>query len=209
MRRFLLFFTVGVITLSVLFIIIPFGYAQRQSDSIAEKIVRLHIIANSDSEADQLLKLAVRDDILGKAADLTEDCESQTEARAVIGENLSLLEDSAKEVISENGYSYAVSAELSDEYYPTKEYEGMRLPAGVYSSLRIKIGSAQGRNWWCVIFPPVCKSSAKADEELAEVGFTPNQVRLLTDDDDTHYVIRFRLIEAVSEIKERIRSFFR
>lgn len=209
MRRFLLFFTVGVITLSVLFIIVPFGYAQRQSDSIAGKIVRLHVIANSDSEADQLLKLAVRDSILGMTADLTEECNNSTEARAVIGENLSLLEDSAKKVISESGYSYVVSAELSDEYYPTKEYEGMRLPAGVYSSLRIKIGSAQGHNWWCVIFPPVCKSSAKADEELAEAGFTPNQVRLLTDDEDTHYVIRFRLIEAVSEIKERIRSFFR
>ena len=95
---------------------------------------------------------------------------------------------------------YTSTVSVVRENYPTRDYEGISLPAGEYTSLKIELGKAQGQNWWCVLFPQVCVGSAKPTEVLSEVGFTPNQIKLLTEHDDYEYVVKFKLLEIIEGI---------
>ncbi len=208
MKRFLTLFSIGCLLITAFAILFP-ASALSDGKAIRDGVIRLHILANSDSPEDQALKLTVRDQILDSVAELTDGCDNRDEAEQKVKAGLDHLEAIGEEIVQAEGYDYPVTVTLTEEYYPTREYEDFRLPAGRYLSLRIIIGEGQGHNWWCVVFPPVCLSSAKADEELAEVGFTPNQVRMLTDDEDVHYVVRFRVVEVFSDLGERIRSLFK
>ena len=208
MKRFLLLFSIGALFLAVLSIFQPMA-ALADGQSVRDGVIRLHVLANSDSESDQSIKLAVRDRVLDCVEEITNDCTNREEAECAIRDFLPDLQEISRDVIEDQGADYPVRVTLDEEYYPTRSYEGLRLPAGRYLSLRIIIGSGEGHNWWCVLFPPVCTSSASADEELAEVGFTPNQVRMLTDDEDVRYVVRFRIVEVFSDIKERLHTLFR
>lgn len=203
-RRFLLLFSAGVLIICGLSSI----FAMKTQSDIASKVIRIHVIANSDSDADQALKLDVRDGILESAESLTDGCTDREEALRILSENSELLEERAASVIADMGYSYDCELSLSEEYYPTREYDGLRLPAGRYLSLKLTIGRGEGKNFWCILFPPVCRSTARADEELEEVGFTPNQIRLLSDDEDVRYVIKFKTVELCSEICEKIGNIF-
>lgn len=207
MKRFLLLFSIGCLLICTFAILFPVS-ALSDGRAVRDGVIRLHVLANSDSDEDQALKLNVRDRILEKVADLTDGCTDRDQAEAVVRSQLQTLESVGEQAVREEGYGYPVIVTLTEEYYPTREYEDLRLPAGRYLSLRVIIGEGQGHNWWCVLFPPVCTSSAGADEELAEVGFTPNQVRMLTDDEDVRYVVRFRVVEIFSDLKERVRSLF-
>lgn len=162
---------------------------------IYNKVVRLHVIANSDSEEDQALKLAVRDAILEKVSSATENCSSREEAEDVISSMLPEIVKQAKKTLRENGSEYRVSALIGKENYPTREYGDIRLPAGNYSSLRVMIGKAEGKNWWCVLFPPLCTGTAKPDDTLVAAGFTPGEVRILTDSESPEYTLKFRILE--------------
>lgn len=173
--------------------------------SLYDNFIRLHVIANSDSEDDQALKLLVRDRILETAAARLTYTESKEEAEAALGEILPELEAAAAEVIDGAGADYSVKATLTEEKYPRRSYSGVTLPAGKYTSLRIMIGEAKGHNWWCVLFPRLCTQPAVSEdareEEFIESGFTPSQYRIITDSENTRYVVKFRLIEI-------IKSFF-
>lgn len=208
MKRFLILFSIGSLLIAAFAILFPIS-ALSDGKTIRDGVIRLHILANSDSPEDQALKLTVRDEILDSVAHLTDGCENRDEAEQKVRDRLDRLEEIGSGVVQAEGYDYPVTVTLTEEYYPTREYEDFRLPAGRYLSLRVIIGEGEGHNWWCVLFPPVCLSSASADEELAEVGFTPNQVRMLTDDEDVHYVVRFRVVEVFSDLGERIRSLFK
>ncbi len=164
-------------------------------------VIRLHVIANSDSEDDQSLKLKVRDGILTMLRELLADAESKEDAKAIITENLSVIEDAAKAVLTESGSSYTAKASLTKEDYPTRRYGGISLPAGCYTSLRIQIGEAEGQNWWCMIFPTLCVGAktedvyiAASDEELVAAGLTPSQVRIITGN-TPDVKIKFRILE--------------
>ena len=149
---------------------------------IYDKVIRLHVIANSDSEADQALKLKVRDGILETVEELTQNCKNKEEAEQVLRENSDAILESANRVLHENGSNLSASIEIGQEKYPTREYENLRLPSGKYCSVRVKLGDADGKNWWCVLFPPLCTSSAvEQKEELLQVGFTPDQVGIITE----------------------------
>ena len=168
---------------------------------IYDKVIRLHVLANSDSEEDQALKLKVRDSLLVVAATLTEGCESREEAEAILKENAEILRQDAEATLSENGSELPVRVEIGRESYPTREYEGLRLPAGEYCSLRVMIGEAEGQNWWCVLFPPLCLgTSVKVEEEMVSVGFTPGQVKVLTDSDTPKYRLRFKILEILGSL---------
>jgi stage II sporulation protein R len=176
-----------------------------QAQTIYDETIRLHILANSDSPEDQNLKLLVRDDLLSYC-NRFQEMNTKEDAMTLLENSLEDLQKIASDRILAEGYSYPVQITLDREYYETREYEDFRLPAGVYTSLQVIIGDGNGKNWWCVLFPPLCTSSCRADEELAEVGFTPSQVRLLTDDDSINIVVRFRIVELFGEIKQKISS---
>ena len=167
---------------------------------IYDKVLRLHVIANSDSEEDQTLKLLVRDAILEKTSILLSKTTSREDARLIIEENLTELQKIAKSTVKENDYSYPVSIEFGEEEYPTKTYESCAFPAGEYLSLKIKIGSAQGKNWWCVLFPPLCLSAASDKDAYTSVGLTDSQYQIITDTNKPKYKLRFKILESFNEI---------
>lgn len=204
-RRFLILFTAGVTLICTLCGV----WGVRAQSDLSSKVIRIHVIANSDSDADQALKMEARDRVLDLCETLISDCTDRDSAERILDARANEIQSIAKKAIAEAGYSYSVSSSLSCEFYPTREYDSLRLPAGDYLSLRITIGAGEGKNFWCVLFPPICRSSARADEELCEVGFTKSEVRLLTEEEDVHYVIKFKIVEVASSIKERLSSMFK
>lgn len=134
------------------------GY--REVDGMTDKIIRIHVIANSDSDEDQELKYKVRDGILKTASEIISGCESKEEAMQRISENLYAVESAARRVLDENGSQYGVVCSLANEEFDTREYDGFTLPAGDYDSLCVRIGEAKGKNWWCICYPSLCIGTA-------------------------------------------------
>ena len=177
--------------------------ALHTQDELADKVVRLHVLANSDSEEDQALKLQVRDVVLDRAEDLLAQPSSRAEAEGKLRGQLLEFERLAEAVVREAGYDYEVTAELTDTEFPTREYEDFTLPAGEYLALRILIGDAAGRNWWCVVFPPLCTAaSADVPASALAAGFTEDEVRLITEE-DRGYVLKFKAVEFWETLREK------
>ncbi len=179
---------------------------------IYDSVVRLHVLANSDSEEDQEIKLKVRDSVLVLTRELLADCRNRGEAVHVMEENLELFEECANKTLSDNGSEHMASVIFCEEYYPTRQYESSAFPAGEYLSLQIKIGEAEGKNWWCVLFPPICLSAASKNENELKDGFiaaglTGEQYRIITDSDEGNgkYEIRFKILEIFQEILRRFK----
>jgi stage II sporulation protein R len=165
---------------------------------IYSNVLRLHVIANSDSEDDQNLKLLVRDAVLAEAQILLCNVYDRAKAEETVMQNIEILRSVAEKTVFDNGYDYPVAIELGEEEYPTKNYESCSFPAGEYTSLRILIGEAAGQNWWCVLFPPLCLSAATDADAFASVGITDNQYQIITDSESTKYKIRFKILESFS-----------
>ena len=177
--------------------------ALHTQDELADKVVRLHVLANSDSEEDQALKLQVRDAVLDRAEDLLAQPSSRAEAEGKLRGQLLEFERLAEAVVREAGYDYEVTAELTDTEFPTREYEDFTLPAGEYLALRILIGDAAGRNWWCVVFPPLCTAaSADVPASALAAGFSEEEVGLITEEDQC-YVLKFKAVEWWETLKEK------
>ena len=168
--------------------------------NIYDSVLRLHVIANSDSDEAQALKLLVRDAILVKTQELLKDTPDRNAAEKLISNNLESLRHTAEETVRKNGYSYPVSIALNEEKYPTKNYESCAFPAGEYTSLQIFIGDAAGQNWWCVLFPPLCLSAATDKDAFTSVGITDSQYQIITETSNPKYKIRFKILESFSEI---------
>ncbi len=169
-------------------------------EEIYDKVVRLHVLANSDSEEDQAVKLMVRDAILDVTVPLLQDCRTKEEAVLLLEENRSLLTETAKEVLHEQGFDDAVNIEMGLEDYPTRTYDSLCFPAGEYISMRVSLGEGEGQNWWCCLFPPLCLGAATVNEKNAEdacisVGFTPTQYKIITESDKPVYRARFKILE--------------
>lgn len=166
---------------------------------IYDSCVRLHVIANSDSEEDQALKLKVRDALLSRVSEYEAD--SKQEALLKMQEERESLTRLAKEVIKENGYEYDVKTEIGLENYPTRDYEGFSLPAGEYASVRVIIGEGSGQNWWCVLYPPLCTQAAISYDKEAciEVGLTSDQYDLITGANGK-YKVKFKILEMASQL---------
>ena len=171
-------------------------WAQGRHSSISGKLVRFHVIAVSDDEYEQQLKLRVRDAVLEYISPRLEGAESSGQAREILADELDNIRETAQAVSEGRG----VTVTLTRENYPTKSYEGFTLPAGEYESLRVILGEGQGHNWWCIVFPPVCLSAAQADtveEQLGEEDF-----RLISEDGG--YELRFRALELWGELVEKL-----
>ena len=166
---------------------------------IYENTVRLHVIANSDSEHDQSVKLFVRDRVLSELQILLADTASTEEAMAVIEENLDHLRAVCNETLVALGEEITADLYLKQEKYPTRHYENISLPAGVYQSLQIRIGDADGRNWWCVLFPTLCTSAAKTEAALIKTGFSSDQIGVLMGGENPKYKLKFKILEFFGE----------
>ena len=176
------------------------GFMPSKGDfQIYENTVRLHVIANSDSEYDQNVKLIVRDRVLEELRILLSDTEEQADAIAVIEENLEYLRLVCNETLESLGETFSAELYLKDEKYPTRHYENISLPAGVYRSLQIKIGNAEGKNWWCVLFPTLCTSAARTEAALVRTGFTSDQIGVLTNGESPKYKLKFKILEFFGE----------
>lgn len=190
-----------VLMVAAALVLMSGALALQTQDQLADKVVRLHVLANSDSEEDQALKLRVRDRVLERATELLEQSADCQEAEALLRGNLLELENLAAEEIAAAGYDYPVTAELTDTTFPTREYDGFTLPAGEYLALRIVIGEGAGQNWWCVVFPPLCTTaSADVPASALAAGLTQEDVNLITE--EPGYVLKFKTVE----LWERLRA---
>ena len=196
MKKRILILMLTLILLIGLLAVLPIHSESRIYDSV----LRLHVIANSDSDEDQALKLLVRDAVLLETQKLLENISDRDSAEQIISQNTERLCLIAENTVRENGYSYPVSITLGKEEYPTKNYESCAFPAGEYTSLQIMIGNASGKNWWCVLFPPLCLSAATDKDAFTSVGITDSQYQIITDTKNPKYKIRFKILESFSEI---------
>lgn len=179
------------------------------AESVSDKLVRLHIIANSDSEFDQCLKIQVRDAVLPIVKQITEGTDSVEQAWNSIYSNMDDIKIAAERCIVEHGYDYSVELAMENAYFPTKNYDGFALPAGDYDSLRIIIGEGKGKNWWCVLFPPLCIPAAEESIEniAGAYGLNQDDIAFITND-GCSYKIKFKAAEIYGELKELFKNGF-
>lgn len=171
-----------------------------------DRILRLHVIADSDSDADQAVKLKVRDAVLELLGDEMETSPDLEQARTAAERLMPEAERVARQVLRDSGFSYGATVTLGYEYYPTRDYGGFRLPAGRYLSYRIVLGSGEGHNWWCVLFPALCTAPAERQEdEFVAAGFTPGQIGVLSGKKSPKYAVRFRILELLGELEEKLK----
>jgi len=176
-------------------------HAQR---ALADRVVRLHILANSDSEADQALKLKVRDAILSRAEKILKGSDDREAAERALRAELPALEAIAAEEIWAEGYDYPVRAELTETEFPTREYDNFTLPAGKYLAVRIVIGDGAGHNWWCVVFPPLCaETTANFSQTAMAAGLSESDVKLVTEENGG-YVLKFKSIELWEKVRQML-----
>ena len=166
-------------------------------ESVREDVVRLHILANSDSAEDQALKLKVRDAILEASADWQEVAATPEEALALAKARLPHIQAVAQEVMAAEGYTYPVRAEVCRMYFTTRQYDPVTLPAGQYDAVRISIGEAEGQNWWCVMYPPLCVGAA-TNRKKATALWSDNQKKLVQG--DSRYAVKFKVVEWAQKI---------
>ena len=169
---------------------------------MAGRVVRLHVIANSDSARDQALKLAVRDGVLSRAEALYPPEATLDQARAALADHLDELAAAGQAVVDAQGGTDRVTAQLTRCWFPTKTYDGFALPAGEYEALRVVIGDGRGQNWWCVAYPPLCLGAASETiEDAAQAGqFTSGQTKLVTGDSGP-YVLKFKGMELLGRLE--------
>ncbi|MBO4694047.1 MAG: stage II sporulation protein R [Clostridia bacterium] len=181
-------------------VILSFARFDTKCDELRQGVLRLHILANSDSKADQELKLKVRNKILEVTSDCFADSDDLAGAINAARANINKITDAALQTVKQEGYDYTVRAGIEKNYFDNRDYDGFTLPAGVYNSLTIRIGAAEGHNWWCVVFPGVClpaakKGSLEKSVSSASAGVAKNASK---------YQIRFKTAEIYEKIRYRI-----
>ena len=166
---------------------------------IYKDTIRLHILANSDSDEDQALKIEIRDRLLDKYGRMLSSTESVSHAKKTVEDLISSIENDASEWIKELGYDYTVRTTLTEEWYDTREYDGFTLPAGYYTSLRVIIGDGGGKNWWCVMYPPLCTEIAteRAPKDDYVIDYSKEEIHLIT---GGRYKIKFKILEDLSRV---------
>lgn len=175
--------------------------------ALAKKTVRLHVVANSDSDEDQAQKLRVRDAILLETKELTADCANAEQARAAISDGLVHLQAAAETVLRAEDCKRTVRVTLEEETFETRRYDTFTLPAGNYTALRVVIGDGAGHNWWCVVFPSLCTAATGDElESLAAAGgFDDDETALMTGGEE-QYVLRFKLLEWLGRLSSFLAS---
>lgn len=180
-------------------IFLSFSGFNTACDDLRENVLRLHIIANSDSELDQQLKLKIRDRILENSEDIFSESNGIDEAVVTAKKSIGEIEKIANDVIKENGFKYTVTACVDDSYFETREYDDFVLPAGTYKSVVVNVGNAKGKNWWCVIFPEICLPAC-SDARLSDT-VSENSAKIA--ENKPRYEMRFKIVEIYEDLKKK------
>lgn len=195
-----------IILFLVYFLICAFNYTNAVTKDISDSIFRLHVIANSNLPEDQNLKYKVRDNILEYMNSITNNATSKEEIIKVISSHLDDFKNIAQNTVYDNGYNYNVTVELGNFNFPTKTYGDISFPPGFYNALRIKIGTAQGKNWWCVMFPPLCfvdVTSGIVPEESKEIldsKLSEDEYELISEN-SSEAKVKFKIVEVLQNLK--------
>ena len=149
----------------MLFLFLP---AKNSGQANINEFLRIHIRANSNNLNDQEVKYEVKDEIVKVLTPILSEVKTKEEATSVISENLTLIENTANNVLSKNGFSYGSCAQITQEYFPTRSYNTLTLKSGVYDAIIVNLGSGMGNNWWCVVYPPMCFVPSDGNEQNIE-----------------------------------------
>lgn len=215
MKKFSLLykFTIISILLTIFLFINAVSYVNAVSSNLSDGVFRLHVIANSDSEEDQLLKYKVRDSLIKYMNEICKDVSSKQEAMSIAKKHIDDFYNIANDVIVDNGYDYPVNIAFGKYDFPTKKYGDISLPAGVYDALRVEIGTASGQNWWCVMFPPLCFVDVSSgivpdsSKELLQENLPAEDYNLITDSGNSSELkFKFKLVELLENLKLKIAS---
>ena len=183
------------------------GGPPADSKALEENLVRLHVVANSDSQEDQNLKLQVRDAIVEQLNGVMEELDSAQEAKEFLAEHLGELEDTANRVLQQAGSHLKAQVSLALEEFPTRVYDTFQLPAGLYEALRVTIGEGAGHNWWCVVFPTLCvPASSEGFQETAEASGLSSQLAGTLTREEGEYEIRFQFLDWLGQVKNWLHS---
>lgn len=176
--------------------------ALRKQDRLQQKMIRLHVVANSDSDRDQALKLQVRDKVLAFTEETMRTAADRETANRALRVSLPAIEQMAEETLRENGCGDSVEVRLEPAEFPLKAYDGFRLPAGEYMALRVLIGEAAGQNWWCVVYPPLCMTAASDVQETGiACGMEQEELSLMQEDGE-EYRVKFRCVELWEQLRQ-------
>ena len=167
------------------------------SGDLRENLLRLHVVGASNSDEDQAVKLQVRDAVLGSLEEGLRDMTDPQDAWDYVARMLPQVETAANRVLAAAGFSETVQVSLTEETFPTREYDTFSLPAGVYKALRIVIGEGEGKNWWCVVFPQLCGADGEFVETASTAGLDPELAKSL----EGEYELRFWVLEKLGELK--------
>lgn len=176
------------------------SYASEISSHLSNNVFRLHVIANSDSKEDQNLKYKIRDAVINYMDLISGNITSKEEVITLVNEHLEDFKTIANRVVFENGYDYTVHIEIGNFSFPTKKYGDISLPAGFYDALRIKIGKAEGQNWWCVMFPPLCFVDVSTgivpeeSKEIMQANLSEEEFGLISKE-DSEIKFKFKILE--------------
>lgn len=199
-----IFYLISLIVLFLMFLLVSLKtYANDVSKDLSNNFFRLHILANSDSEEDQSLKLKIRDNIIQYMNTLSYSGLTKKEAIDLTSSHLAAFKEIAEKTVASEGYNYTVSLEIGNFYFPTKEYGNISLPAGYYDALKIEIGEAKGKNWWCSLFPPLCFVDISAgiiDEEsetYLKENLSKDEFAIITDS-SKDVKFKFKIIELLN-----------
>ncbi|MGO5065685.1 stage II sporulation protein R [Clostridium sporogenes] len=175
---------------------------------ISNKIIRFHVLANSDSIEDQSLKLKVKDEIINYMMPKLDKSSSIDESRKILKENDKEIKRIAEDIINKNGYKYSVNTHLGQDQFPIKTYGNITLPQGKYEAYKIVIGNGEGQNWWCVMFPPLCfvdvtkgEVSTKETEQKMKKVLKEEELKSIKNSKNS-YEIKFKVVEKINELKK-------
>lgn len=204
---------------SVVFIFLLFClYSEKVNRDLSDSMIRLHIVANSDSDSDQALKYRVRNAVIAYMNEQMDKLEGKADARVYVNKHLHELEKVANNVIQAEGFQETARVSFGKFPFPTKQYENMALPAGYYDAVKIDIGKAEGQNWWCIMFPPLCfidDTQGEMEEEYMNVlkeELTEDEMELIltsSEEDEIPVAIKFKIVEIFQDSKIKLASLFR
>lgn len=185
-----------------------FTALERQQQRISDHMIRLHVVADSNTAYDQSVKLSVRDAILLAVKPLTESACSVPEARQMIENNIETLENVANDTLKQLGVADIAKVTLQRELFEVRHYDSFSLPGGYYDALRVTIGSGEGRNWWCVVYPGICTAATMEDQRTLAVmaGMNAEDFDILTQGSE-EYIFKFKLLELFEELMGKLRPY--
>ena len=190
----------------VLFLTLGICGFDAKCDEIRENILRLHVLANSDSDEDQALKLKVRDALLIESEKVFQNCKTEQEAVVSAEKYIKQFETTASKVIEENGFDYPVRVEIAETWFETRDYEEFSLPAGDYEALRVIIGEGKGHNWWCVMFPSICLPAASGEAKGFKGALKEDAAEIV--EQPKRYKARFKVVEIFEKARKNIAEIF-